>query len=144
LQTVYGSNTQAYTGATITATTRTHNYHTCDYPRPLNECEACHVAGAYGVPNQGKAVAVTNADAGGGTLVTTSSSTWGIQTDDVLIGPAAAACMSCHQSSDALVQAALKQHAYQNGWAPSTFTNGRADLLNGSGGIETCVVCHGN
>jgi hypothetical protein len=38
--------------------------------------------------------------------------------------------MSCHQSGDAGVQRALRSHAYENGWAPSVFPEGRQTLLD--------------
>jgi OmcA/MtrC family decaheme c-type cytochrome len=116
-------------------TARTFNFHAVTYPRLLNDCEACHVSGSYNVPDQAKAVAVTDDDAG--------ASPWDVQTDDVLKGASAASCMSCHKSTDKFTQAALSAHAAQNGWTPAVFTNGRADILDGQA-VETCVVCHGN
>jgi hypothetical protein len=49
---------------------------------------------------------------------------WGNQLDDVLQGATAAACTSCHSSSDA------KGHAYQNGWTPAVFPDGRQTILD--------------
>ena len=46
------------------------------------------------------------------------------QLDDTLQGASAAACTSCHQSTD------TKGHAYQNGWVPSKFENGRQTILD--------------
>ncbi len=49
---------------------------------------------------------------------------WTNQVDDVLQGAGAAACTSCHKSGAAL------GHAYQNGWEPSTFANGRQTIID--------------
>jgi len=96
-------------------TCRVHNFHIPTYPRPLNDCAACHKPGFDTVPDQAKAVATT-LDAG--------AAPWPNQIDDVLQGASAAACTSCHQSTDA------KGHAYQNGWTPQTFPNGRQTILD--------------
>jgi OmcA/MtrC family decaheme c-type cytochrome len=126
-QTVYGSSP---------ATTRTHNEIVVHYPRALNDCGACHTsdAGTVTLPSTTTAVAVTTYDAG--------ATPWGTQTDDVLMSPATASCMSCHQSGDVAMQGALRAHAYQNSWTPAVFTNGRADILGG-GASESCLLCHG-
>ena len=50
--------------------------------------------------------------------------------DDTVMGPAAAACMTCHQSGDTGTQNALRAHAYQNGWVPQVFTNGRQSIID--------------
>jgi hypothetical protein len=49
---------------------------------------------------------------------------WKNQLDDSLQGASAATCTSCHSSTDA------KGHAYQNGWTPQTFPNGRQTILS--------------
>jgi OmcA/MtrC family decaheme c-type cytochrome len=67
----------------------THNWTVVHYPKPANDCEACHFEGTYEVPDQTKAVALT-VDAG---------TDWADQSDDTVIGPAAAACTSCHNSA---------------------------------------------
>jgi hypothetical protein len=58
------------------------------------------------------------------TTLDAGSTTWSDQVDDTLQGASAAACTSCHQSTDA------KGHAYQNGWVPSQFPNGRQTILD--------------
>lgn len=104
------------------ATTRTHNEIVVHYPRALNDCQACHLPGTERVlPDPAKAVAVT-VDAG--------AAPWSNQKDDVLMGPIAAACMSCHQSGAAGTQATLQNHAFQNGWVPTIFQDGRQSLLD--------------
>jgi OmcA/MtrC family decaheme c-type cytochrome len=128
-----GSGTQAIFGAD-TATNRTHNEIVVHYPRGLNECGACHTGNAVALPSTTRAVAVTTYDAGG--------SPWRIQTDDVLMSPATASCMSCHQSGDAGMQNALRGHAFQNSWTPAVFTGGRQNILGG-GASESCLLCHG-
>jgi len=92
-----------------------HTFHTPTYPRLSNDCAACHVATFNVIPDQSKAVATT-LDAGG--------TTWKNQLDDTLQGASAAACTSCHSSTDA------KGHAYQNGWTPQVFPNGRQTILD--------------
>ncbi len=49
---------------------------------------------------------------------------WNNQLDDTLQGASAAACTSCHSTTDA------RGHAYQNGWTPQTFPNGRQTILD--------------
>jgi OmcA/MtrC family decaheme c-type cytochrome len=99
----------------VAASQQPHNFHSPTYPRAANDCAACHVAGFDTIPDQNKAVATT-LDAG--------STTWANQVDDTLQGASAAACTSCHQSTDS------KGHAYQNGWVPSTFEDGRQTILD--------------
>jgi len=89
--TIYGSTN----GSTIA-----HNWTVIHYPQPVNDCLACHNAGTYEVPDQTKAVALT-VDAG---------TSWADQSDDISIGPAAAACTSCHNS------APVRSHAITFGY----------------------------
>ncbi|MDW7711851.1 MAG: cytochrome c3 family protein [Deferrisomatales bacterium] len=112
LQTVFGSDPAAQ---------RNHNFHAPTYPQFLNNCQACHFPGAYLVPDQGMAVALT---------VEAGEAPYGNQLDDTLMGPAAASCMSCHQSDNQADQTGLRAHAFQNGWVPTVFPNGREDVLN--------------
>jgi OmcA/MtrC family decaheme c-type cytochrome len=109
-QTIFGS-----ADASGNPVLRTHNFHSPTYPRLANDCAACHVPGFDTIPDQSKAVATT-LDAG--------SSTWQNQLDDTLQGASAAACTSCHQTTTA------RGHAYQNGWTPQTFENGRQTILD--------------
>jgi len=103
-------------------TWQVHNFIEVHYPRALHDCGACHVNNtAKALPDPTQAVAVT-ADIGG----TTASN----QLDDVLVGPSAATCMSCHQSGDPTVQFGLRKHASDGGWAPSAFPNGRQTLID--------------
>lgn len=90
-----------------------------DYPRPLQDCTACHFEGTYGVADQSKTVAVSM----------TSGIDFADQDTDTLIGPATATCFSCHQSGDKKVQAQLRAHGYQNSWVPSVFPGGKEDVL---------------
>ncbi len=92
-----------------------HNFHSPTYPRPTNDCGACHTAGFDDVPDQATAMATT---------LEAGEEPWGNQVDDVLQGAGAAACTSCHSSSDA------KGHAYQNSWTPQTFENGRQTIID--------------
>jgi OmcA/MtrC family decaheme c-type cytochrome len=102
---------------------QTHNLYHPTYPRDTRQCSACHVAGFKTVPDQAKAVATT-LDAGKPDSGTGTNTVWKNQLDDTLQGASAAACTSCHQSTDA------RGHAYQNGWVPQTFEKGRQTILD--------------
>ena len=92
-----------------------HHFESPTYPRSLNECTACHVAGSVDFqPDQTKAMASTQ-DAGG--------TDWPDQIDDVLQGAATTACITCHTSGPA------KGHAYQNSWDPQAFEEGRKTII---------------
>jgi hypothetical protein len=94
-----------------------HNFHSPTYPRSLNECTACHVAGSVEFqPDQTKAMATT-VDAGG-------TDDYANQVDDVLQGAATTACVTCHAGGPA------KGHAYQNSWEPQEFPEGRKTIID--------------
>jgi OmcA/MtrC family decaheme c-type cytochrome len=109
-QPVFGSDDG--TGAPVM---QVHNYHEPTYPRPLNDCAACHDEDFDIVPLQSKAVATT---------VEAGNAPWDNKIDDTLMGAGAAACTSCHKSGAAL------GHAYQNGWEPTTFEDGRQTIID--------------
>lgn len=127
-----------YDGTSEWQVYRAHNLHQTTYPQVLNNCASCHKPGSFGFPDATKAVATT-VDAGtvalGGTKPsqTASSATNAIQTDDVLQGPAAAACFSCHQA----VMAPPVNHGNVGGFAPATFPGDRLGVP-----AETCSGCH--
>jgi OmcA/MtrC family decaheme c-type cytochrome len=81
-QPVYGS---------LNNSKQTHTWTLIHYPRPANECEACHNAEAYEPADQTKAVAVT-VDPG---------TSYSSQADDLVIGPTAGACTGCHRFNQA-------------------------------------------
>ena len=102
------------------------NFFAPTYPRLFNDCYACHTAGSVlNTPNQAEAVATTlNAGAPSPLVTPPATGNWYNQIDDTLQGASAAACTSCHTSTDA------KGHAYQNGWTPQTFENGRQTIID--------------
>jgi len=110
-------------GATVAAQScKTFNFYEPTYPRQLKDCKACHgtyldlpAATASYFPNPTKAVATT---------LNAGSTTWKTQTDDTLQGASAAACVTCHTGTD------VKAHAYQNGFNPAVFPNGRQTILD--------------
>lgn len=98
-----------------------HSFINVHYPRPLNDCAACHVNDSEkSFPDAKKAVAVT---------VDMGASVANLL-DDVVKGPSAASCMTCHQYGTATTKAALNKHSYDNGWWPAAFTNGRQTLID--------------
>jgi len=107
----------------VTQSCQTHNLYHPTYPRQAQQCSACHVAGFDTIPDQAKAVATT-IDAGKADSGTGTGTVWKNQLDDTLQGASAAACTSCHNTTDA------RGHAYQNGWTPQTFPNGRQTILD--------------
>ena len=116
---------------------RSHNLYHPTYPQTLKNCMACHKSGAYGLPDATKAIATT-VDAGtvglGGTkpAQTASNVINSNLNDDIVAGPAAAACFSCHQSG----MAPADFHGTIGGFAPANF--GARDSVP----AETCGSCH--
>jgi len=94
-----------------------HHYHHPTFPRSVNECTACHIAGSVdSQPDQTQAMATT-VDAGG-------TDDYANRIDDVLQGAATTACITCHTSGPA------KGHAYQNSWEPQEFEEGRQTIID--------------
>jgi OmcA/MtrC family decaheme c-type cytochrome len=107
--------------ANTTQVTKNHNFIEVRFPRTLKNCYACHAdTWTPSTVDPTRAVAVTFLP---GASITD-------QLDDVLMGPNAASCMSCHQSGDPAIQFGLRIHAYGQGWVPTTFPNGRQTLLD--------------
>jgi len=113
-QWVYGAD------RTIANACQPHNFHEPTYPRLEYDCGACHSDSFVDLlPDQRVGMATT--------LVASEdpeNAVWADQTDDVLQGAGAAACTSCHSDG------AAKGHAYQNGWTPQVFPNGRQTIID--------------
>ncbi|MCD8554468.1 hypothetical protein [Seleniivibrio sp.] len=62
--------------------------HTIEYPQNIANCQKCHVAGAYEVPDQTKSLGGIVAASEGGTTA-----------DQAVYGPAAVACGGCHKGA---------------------------------------------
>jgi OmcA/MtrC family decaheme c-type cytochrome len=113
---------------------RTHNEIVVHYPRPLNDCGACHVNGsenAFG--DQANQMAVTVHDSGATQAFNETTPVYngaanGNQLDDVLVGATAASCVSCHQS--VVEKTFLTSHTAQWGWTPAVFPLGRQTLID--------------
>lgn len=98
----------------------THYLKKVNFPNRLNNCQACHFEGTYGIPDQSLALAIS----------VDSGVDGADQTDDRLMSPASAACMSCHQSSNSAEQAALRSHASQFSWQPQVIEGGKEAVLD--------------
>lgn len=128
---------------------RAHNFHAPTYPQALNNCAGCHKPNTFGFPDATKAVATTvNVGSVAPDQTAAPHANYGNQLDDVLQGPAAAACMSCHATSNTdktlgKTKAWFSNHANGGGFAPAAFNNGRTSVLEGTV-IENCASCHTN
>jgi OmcA/MtrC family decaheme c-type cytochrome len=69
--------------------TQVHNWVTVHYPKPSNDCLACHNETFDAPADQAKAVALT----------IDSGTSFSLQNDDIVIGPTAGACTACHESA---------------------------------------------
>lgn len=98
----------------LAASKQPHNFVTAHYPRPLQDCFACHASNFSRIADPTKAVATTF-DAG--------AAPWDNQLDDKLQGATAAACTSCHSGS------ATAAHANQFGWTPA-LVGGRQAVID--------------
>jgi OmcA/MtrC family decaheme c-type cytochrome len=92
-----------------------HNFHAPTFPRGLYDCEACHVSTFQILPDGSEAMATT---------VEAGAPPFGDQTNDVLQGVQTTSCVSCHADS------AAKGHAWQNGWTPQAFPEGRQTIID--------------
>jgi OmcA/MtrC family decaheme c-type cytochrome len=95
-----------------------------EYPGRLNNCEGCHVAGAY-YPVDPTVARPTTVDAGADIST---------PVDDLLVSPNAAVCSACHTSDLA------HQHMQQNGAVFDAPREADGSAVNEA---ETCGLCHG-
>jgi OmcA/MtrC family decaheme c-type cytochrome len=109
--TVFGSDPATATSDTC----QPHNFHAPTYPRGLYDCAACHVEGVDLLPDPTKAMATT---------VEAGAPPFGDQINDVLEGVQTNSCVTCHADGFA------KNHAYQNGWVPQAFPDGRQTIID--------------
>jgi OmcA/MtrC family decaheme c-type cytochrome len=110
-RTVVGSDPATATSDTC----QPHTFHAPTYPRGLYDCAACHVADVALLPDPTKAMATT---------VEAGAPPFGDQLNDVLQGVQTTSCVTCHADG------AAKGHAYQNGWTPQVFEEGRQTIID--------------
>jgi OmcA/MtrC family decaheme c-type cytochrome len=82
-----------------------------EYPRSIGSCDACHIPSFSGMADQAEAIALTIDQ---GSDLTTHA-------DDTVIGPNAAACISCHRGN-LTSSASMKAHAESFGYNTSATT----------------------
>jgi OmcA/MtrC family decaheme c-type cytochrome len=100
-----------------------HNFGEVRFPRPANDCAACHTEGTWSLPLPSGVLPSLSylltctedpaADADGYCNTRTSTS--------VYTQPATAACTSCHNSPDTIAH---------------------AEVMTSSSGVESCTTCH--
>jgi len=93
-------NALIYGSVSVPQARQTHTWTVIDYPKPASACLACHDAGTFEAADQTKAVALT----------VEPGTSWTLQSDDVSIGPTAAACTACHAASE------VRSHAKNEGY----------------------------
>jgi len=98
------------------------------YPGAINDCEQCHVAGAYYPVDDGKVQAMTTSN--------------GAAVNPLNPNPVAAtsanmaACSACHTAAAAIT------HMKSNGGSTSVQKDANGRTIAGAA-VETCAVCHG-
>jgi len=104
-----------------------HAYFDVVYPGHLNNCEGCHLPGAY-YPVDPAQVLATTIDTG---------DIRSILADDTAISPNTSVCSSCHAHRNTLAS----EHMKQNGGDFEAGKDETGALI--SSGVETCELCHG-
>lgn len=103
------------------------NFGETRYPRALNECEACHLAGTWALPaSQGRAPSILqqltcSEDPAADTDSYCTGTAWNI-TGTIQLPPETAVCTSCHDQ---------------------TYTSAHAQVNTTTSGVEACSTCHG-
>ena len=109
---------------TATNACQVHTFHAPTYPRGLYECAACHVQDDPATAvDEGFAV-LPDPTIAMATTVEAGAPPFGNQINDVLQGVQTTSCVSCHADG------AAKGHAYQNGWTPQAFPEGRQTIID--------------
>lgn len=117
-----------------------------DFPGKINNCETCHIAGTYSnVSTNALASTYESIDAAyaagiaAGTATTAMANTAldTANSDDKVMSPFAAACISCHDSV-----AAQSHAATQGGLIQGTRTAFQTKVATPGAG-EACLTCHG-
>jgi OmcA/MtrC family decaheme c-type cytochrome len=101
-----------------------HNFSHVRYPRPLNDCEACHTSGTYELPLDQNVLATT---VDTGPILNSPI-------DDLNMTATAAVCSGCHDSP------LSEAHMKQNGGASYATSQQNVDDYVV---VETCQFCHG-
>lgn len=110
-----------------------------DFPGRINNCETCHIAGAYAsVPAAALASTYEFVNTAGNTTTALAKAALAqANTTDTVTSPFAAACVACHDSV-----AAQSHMATQGGLIQGTRATFAANAVTPGKG-EACATCHG-
>jgi OmcA/MtrC family decaheme c-type cytochrome len=126
-----------------------HDFSAITYPRPVNDCSACHMDGTYNLPLGDVLGTTTTANAtriSGGYVPGVAAAM--DPTDDNKISPEAAACVSCHDSALAMDHMSVRGESsisFGNSFLlnPDPNTDPDTQAMIDMAPPENCAFCHG-